>query len=158
MLYWMTSHAALPVAGIICISTISTFQSQRALAHTFSGDESASFLSLVESIKVELALVQSNLASKVTLAEEHAAHTHEHLDEDIIEEISERNERPGIDLPTALEDLHDSVANSSTQPIQGKVQNINYLLGETVTVRIDSERLGMYPSNNPVKYASSNSI
>ena len=140
MLYWMTSHAALPVAGIICISTISTFQSQRALAHTFSGDESASFLALVESIKVELALVQSNLASKVTLAEEHAAHAHEQ------------------DLPTALEDLHDSVANSTTQQIQAKVQNMNDQLGETVTVRIDSERLGMYPSNNPVKYASSNSI
>ena len=62
------------------------------------------------------------------------------------------------DLTAALEDLHDSVANSTTQQIQAKVQNIDDLLGEAVTVRIDSERLGMYPSNNPVKYSSSNSF
>ena len=154
----MTSHAALLVAGIICISTNSTIQSQRAFAHIFSVDESASLLVPVESMKVELDLVQNNLPSNVTLAEEHAVHAHEYLDEDIIEEISGRNERLGRDLPTALEDLHDSVANSTTQQIQAKVQNMNDQLGETVTVRIDSERLGMYPSNNPVKYASSNSI
>ena len=69
--------------------------------------------------------MQSYLASNVTLAEEHAIHAHEHLDEDIIEEISERNERLGRDLPTALEDLHDSVANSTTQQIQAKVQNVD---------------------------------
>ncbi|HKZ60800.1 MAG TPA: hypothetical protein VJZ68_00075 [Nitrososphaera sp.] len=154
----MTSHAPLPVVGIICMNTISTFQGHCAFAHIFSGDGSASFLALVESINVELDLVQSNLASNVTLAEEHAARAHEHLGEDIIEETSERNERLGKDLPTALEDLHDSVANSTTQQIQAKVQNIDDLLGEAVTVRIDSERLGMYPSNNPVKYASSNSF
>lgn len=107
----------------------------------FSGDESASFLALVESIRSELDLVQGNLASNVTLAEEHAAHAHEHLDEHTIEEIEERNERLATDLPAALEDLHHSVANSTAQQVQTKIQNINDLLGETVTVRIDSEQL-----------------
>jgi hypothetical protein len=115
--------------------------SQLAFAHEFSGDESASFLALVESIKVELGLVQSNIGSNATLAEEHAEHAHEHLDEHIIEEISERNERLGRDLPAALEDLHETAGNSTTQEVQTKIQNINDLLAETVTVRISSDQL-----------------
>lgn len=97
-------------------------------------------MALIESIKSELDLVESNLAN-AKLAEEHAAHAHEHLDEHTLEEIEERNERLATDLPAALEDLHLSVANSTAQQVQAKIQNINDLLGETVTVRIDSGQL-----------------
>jgi hypothetical protein len=139
----MTKQAfALLLAGMIAIGAIYAIPSQQAFAHTFSGDESASFLALVESIKVELDLVQINLASNATLAEEHAEHAHEHLDEHIVEEISERNERLGRELPAALEDLHDSVGNGTAQQVQSKIQNINDLLGETVTVRVDSDQMG----------------
>jgi hypothetical protein len=124
------------IAGVVL-----AVPNQRAFAHTFSGDESASFLALVESIRSELDLVQGNLASNATLAEEHAAHAHEHLDNDTIEEIEERNERLATDLPAALEDLHLSVANSTAQEVQSKIQNINDLLGETVSVRIESDQL-----------------
>lgn len=123
------AYASVLLAGIISANAVYALPSQQAFAHTFSGDESASFLALVESIKVELGLVQSNLASNVTLAEKHAEHAHKHLDEDIVEEISERNERLGRDLPAALEDLHDSVGNSTAQQVQTKIQNINDLLG-----------------------------
>lgn len=137
----MTSRAfALAVAGMIIVGAVFAIPNQRAFAHTFSGDESASFLALIESIRSELDLVQSNFASNVTLAEEHATHAHEHLDNHTIEEIEERNERLATDLPAALEDLHLSMANSTAQEIQTKIQNINDLLGETVTVRIDSEQ------------------
>jgi hypothetical protein len=144
MLYvaWMIRAFALLLAAMICAGAIYTIPSQQAFAHEFTGDESASFLALVESLKVELDLVQSNLASNITLSKEHAEHAHEHLDEDIIEEISERNERLGRNLPAALEDLHDSVGNSTAQQVQTKVQNINDLLGETVSVRISSEQMG----------------
>jgi hypothetical protein len=138
----MTRHAyALLLAGLIFAGTVYAVPGQQAFAHEFSGDESASFLALVESIKVELSLVQSNLASNATLAEEHAEHAHEHLDEHIIEEISERNERLGRDLPAALEDLHDTAASSTEQDVQGKIQNINDLLAETVTIRISDEQM-----------------
>lgn len=132
---------ALVLVSMICAGAVYAVPSQQAFAHEFSGDESASFLALVESIKVELDLVQRNLASNITLAEKHAEHGHEHLDEDIIEEISERNKRLGSSLPAALEDLHDSVANSTAQQVQIKVQNINNLLAETVTVRVESDQL-----------------
>lgn len=116
------------------------YASNSAYAHDFSGDESASFLALVESIKVELVLVQTNAASNATLAEKHAEHAHHHLDEHTIEEISERNERLGDDLPAALEQLHDSVGNVTEEDVTVMVREINDLLAETVTVRIDSEQ------------------
>src|SRR5262245_59253385 len=126
MLVSMTRRAyAILLAGMICAGAIYSVSGQRAFAHEFSGDESASFLALVESIKVELGLVQSNIGSNATLAEEHAEHAIEHLDEHTIGEISERNERLGTELPAALEDLHESVGNSTSQEVQTKIQNIN---------------------------------
>jgi hypothetical protein len=114
--------------------------SNSAYAHNFSGDESASFLALVESIKVELALVHTNVVSNATLAEKHAEHAHNHLDEHTIEEIAERNERLGEDLPAALEELHDSVGSATEEEVTIMVGDINDLLAETVAVRIDDEQ------------------
>ena len=64
-----------------------------AFAHTFSGDESATFLALIEMIKTEANLAQQNLGTNVTVAKDHAHATTEHLDANQTKEISERNER-----------------------------------------------------------------
>jgi hypothetical protein len=130
---------ALLLVGLVSSGLV--YANPHTYAHTFSGDESASFLALVESIKTELQLVENNLAFNVTLAEEHATHAQEHLDNHTIEEIAENNERLARDLPAALEDLHNSVTNSTVQQIQTKIQNINDLLSETVSVRIESEQI-----------------
>ena len=113
------------------------FLGNAAYAHDFSSDESSSFLALVESIKVELELAHDTHASNATAAAKHAEHAHEHLDQDVIDEISERNERLARDLPGALEELHMSMGNSSSSEIEAQIQNINDLLDETVSVRID---------------------
>jgi alpha-glucosidase (family GH31 glycosyl hydrolase) len=134
--------SALVLAGLVSFGLVFANNNQQAYAHMFSGDESASFLALAESIKTELQLVQSNLASNASLAEEHAAHAHEHLDNHTVGEIAERNERLARDLPAALEDLQLSLENSTAaEQVSAQVQNINDLLAETVTVRVDSEQL-----------------
>jgi hypothetical protein len=134
--------SALVLAGLVSFGLVFANNNQQAYAHTFSGDESASFLALAESIRTELQLVQSNLASNASLAEEHAAHAREHLDNHTVGEIAERNERLGRDLPAALEDLQLSLENSTAaEQVSAQVQNINDLLAETVTVRVDSEQL-----------------
>jgi hypothetical protein len=130
---------ALLLVGLVSSGLV--YANPHVYAHEFSGDESASFLALVESIKVQLQLVESNLASNITLAQEHAIDANEHLDNHTIEEIAENNERLARDLPAALEDLHNSVTNSTVQQIQTKIQNINDLLSETVSVRIESEQI-----------------
>lgn len=139
----MKKHTfALVLAGLVSFGLVFANNNQQAYAHTFSGDESASFLALAESIRTELQLVQSNLASNASVAEEHAAHAHEHLDNHTVGEIAERNERLGRDLPAALEDLQLSLENSTAaEQVSAQVQNINDLLAETVTVRVDSEQL-----------------
>lgn len=130
------------LAGLVSFGLVFANNNQQAYAHTFSGDESASFLALAESIRTELQLVQSNLASNASVAEEHAAHAREHLDDHTVEEIAERNERLGRDLPAALEDLQLSLENNTAvEQVSAQVQNINDLLAETVTVRVDSEQL-----------------
>ncbi len=133
---------ALVLAGLVSFGLVLANNNHQAYAHTFSGDESASFLALAESIRTELQLVQSNLASNASVAEEHAAHAHEHLDNHTVGEIAERNERLGRDLPAALEDLQLSLENgTAAEQVSAQVQNINDLLAETVTVRVDSAQL-----------------
>jgi surfactin synthase thioesterase subunit len=66
---------------------------QMVYAHTFSGDESAAFLALVRQMEAEIGLVNSNLPSNITLAQEHAEHAIEHLDANTTKELAERNER-----------------------------------------------------------------
>lgn len=114
---------------------------QKAYAHEFSGDESASFIALIEAINADLQLAESNLASNVTLAQEHATHAVEDLDNQTVEEIAENNDRLSRDLPATLRDLQNSIADSSAQEIQTKVQNITSLLGETVSARIASDQM-----------------
>ncbi len=131
------------LAGIIFMSAVYAIPSQRAFAHTFSGDESASFLALVEVIKVQLQLVKSDLETNKTNSLEHAEHAAEHLDNDTIDEIKERNNRLGTDLPAALTDLHETLesGNPTAADIDKKVTNINNLLDETISVRVENTQL-----------------
>lgn len=140
----MTRQAyTLLLAGIISMGAVYAIPNQRAFAHTFSGDESASFLALVEVIKVHLQLVKSDLATNATNSLEHAEHAAEHLDNDTIKEITERNNRLGTELPASLKDLQEILESGDyTAPdIDEKVTNINDLLAETVTVRIENTQL-----------------
>ena len=43
-----------------------------AYAHTFTGEESASFMSVIKILQSEANLVQSNLVSNASLAQDHA--------------------------------------------------------------------------------------
>ncbi|MGI0036973.1 MAG: hypothetical protein ACRD99_01285 [Nitrososphaera sp.] len=130
--------SVLPILGL---ALAVLFYNENAYAHDFNSDESSSFLELIESIKVKLGLAQSNLASNLDIATEHAAHAHEHLGDDTIEEITERNQRLGRDLSAALEELHMSIGSSSATDVQTRIQNINDLLDETLSVRIDRGQL-----------------
>ncbi|HLG37502.1 MAG TPA: hypothetical protein VI338_05160, partial [Nitrososphaera sp.] len=85
---------------------ISITNARNAYAHTFSGDQSASFLATVEVIKVHLVLAENDFATNATLSAEHAEHAAEHLTDDIVKEITERNNRLGTELPASLDELH----------------------------------------------------
>src|SRR5215204_761846 len=62
-----------------------------AYAHTFSGDESASFLILIEEISTESHLIERSLINNVTLAQIIAERISHLVTPEDLEEISEKN-------------------------------------------------------------------
>jgi hypothetical protein len=130
---------------------------QMVYAHTFSGDESAAFLALVRQIGAELGLVNSNLPSNITLAQEHAEHATEHLDANTTKELAERNERVSNDLTRGLSDLQASLKAQPTpasQAINEEVTNINATLQDAIAARIEPDQL----SNSTVNALAINDI
>jgi len=129
--------------SVLMVLGVTVASSGNAYAHTFSGDESASFLATVEVIKVHLQLAQKDFGTNATMAAEHVHHAREHLTADTIKEITERNKRLGTELPGSLEDLHGSLesGNATAAAVNEQVARINDLLSETVTVRIENSQL-----------------
>jgi hypothetical protein len=145
------------LSGIV-MSMVTIFPiKQMVYAHTFSGDESAAFLALVRQIEAELGLVNSNLPSNITLAQEHAERATEHLDANTTKELAERNERVTNDLTSGLSDLQASInakPTSTIQVIKDKVANVNATLQDAIAARIEQDQL----SNSTVNALAINDI
>ena len=122
------------------------FNSPLVLGHNFSPDESAKFLGLVDIIKGEAQSVQDDLASKnVSLANQHANRALALVTDNVTKEIAERNPRLSDDLKATLITLKTSsepTSNPSTaNDINFTVSDLNGILDEIVTARIDPEEL-----------------
>lgn len=152
-----SSILILLLTGIV-MSMVTIFPiKQMVYAHTFSGDESAAFLALVRQIEAELGLVDTNLSSNITLAQEHAEHATEHLDANTTKELTERNERVSNDLTRELSDLQASLKAKpipASQVINDEVTNINATLQDAIAVRIEQDQL----SNSTVNALAINDI
>jgi hypothetical protein len=114
------------------------YTTKNAYAHSFSGDESASFLAKVQELKVETHLIQQNLSNQ-TLVAWHIDKTGEFWSANDTKEMAERNQRLSKEIPDSLEALF--AAANSTSPDAAKVKQIvdslDNSLAEAVTVRID---------------------
>src|SRR5918996_2793485 len=114
-----------------------------AFGHTFSPNESASFLSFVDQIQVESELVQTNLANDSTsLAQEHAKKAGSLLTSNITTEIAEENQRVANELTRAINDLQDiSLSPQQVGSIDQLVSDVDSILGEAESTRIEQEDL-----------------
>ena len=142
------SILAILVAGLISLGVV--FPLKAVYAHTFSGGESAAFLALVKILQADSHLVQSNIASNVTSAQAHANAVAEHLDANTTKELTERNKLVANDLTKAISDLKKTVQSKPTpiaDVVKGKISNIDALLLEAITVRVEKNQL----SNSTVK-------
>src|SRR5881397_3291710 len=132
-----------PILGFILLLAFNSNANHFIFGHTFSGDESASFLTIVEMIKIESQLAQKDLASNATNAKEHAEHTTEHLTANNTKEINERNPRLATELNNTLSDFVKTFESKSPSEsdVKDKVSNISDVLSEVVSARIDKEQL-----------------
>ena len=118
------------------------------LAHTFSENENALFLTMINKIKAETQLVAHDFSNNTEQAQDHAKAAEELftqkdpvLNTTWTTEISERNPRITADLLHYLNDLKTSPSNSNSSSVQSKVTNIGNLLDEAVSVRISKDLL-----------------
>ena len=128
---------------LVLLIMIGPSANRSVLGHTFSGDESASFLTKVEMIKMESQLAEEQLSNNVTLAKDHADHLSEHITANDTEEISERNSRLATELNNTLTDFSNAfeTRTPSQSEITDKVTNITDIIAEVVNARIDEEQL-----------------
>jgi hypothetical protein len=140
------------VVFILACSFIFSASHPPAYAHTFSTSESADFLSIVEQIRAEMALVSMNLENNnVTLAQTHAEKASSLLNNSTLDEIREVNTRIADSLESGLDQLEGNVTSLTStaqgqipqdriQSVNETVMTLNDLLAEAVTVRIESEQ------------------
>jgi len=121
----------------------SIINANNALGHTFSGDESASFLAGIEMTKIELKLAADQAASNATNAKAHADHATEHITANDTKEIKERNSRVADEFNKSMTDFVGAIdsGSASGSDVNTKVGNINDILSEIVSARIDKEQL-----------------
>lgn len=130
------------------------FSNPAVMAHTFSENENALFLTMINKIKAETQLVAQDATNNTQQAQVHAKAALGLLTQNDplvnttwTSEILELNPRVTPDLLKSINDL-STVApqawKSNSSSIQPKVANIDNLLDEAATVRISSNLL-----NNP---------
>lgn len=138
----MNKFLSLSILGLILLLGLNSNSNNLVLGHTFSGDESASFLSKVEMIKIESQLAQQ-LSNNISLAKAHANQTTQIFNENDTEEITERNSRLATELDETLRDFVTTFESESPSEsdVNDKVSNITDVLSEVVSARIDNEQL-----------------
>jgi hypothetical protein len=139
----MNKYYYLLLPGLVLLIAFNSNTNNSIFGHTFSGDESASFLTIVEMMKIESQLAQKDLASNATNAKEHAEHTTEHLTANDTKEINERNPRLATELNNTLSDFVKTFESQSPSEsvVKDKVSNLGDVLSEVVSARIDKEQL-----------------
>ncbi|MGC1133614.1 MAG: hypothetical protein WA941_12390 [Nitrososphaeraceae archaeon] len=97
------------LVGFIILSTLGNSSlDQSVLGHNFAPNESASFLTLLNTIQAETQLVEENILNNRTLAMEHAENAVNLLTEEWINEIAEKNPRVATELSNAINNLRNT--------------------------------------------------
>jgi hypothetical protein len=121
--------------AIIMISSPLRFVT--TIAHNFSPNESASFISLVDQIRSVLTVLnQYDLSNKTEIVKQ-AQYARMLLTDSVLKELDERNKRIATDLPQGL----DSLQNLTNNEIKSNISRIDDLLSEAISVRIDPGQL-----------------
>jgi hypothetical protein len=133
-------YYSIPVLAILIM--LGPTVNRSVYGHTFSGDESASFLTKVEMIKIESKLALDQVSNDPALAKEHAKNAVNQLMSNDTKEISERNSRLATELNNALNNFSNAFESGSPSQteISDKVTSINDILADVVNSRIEQDQ------------------
>jgi hypothetical protein len=117
----------------------SNIYNHQIYGHNFAGDESATFLALMDQIQTEMDLINTNLvANNQPLAKEHLNNIDELYTKNIKKEIAERNERIANEITSVINETNIAIEKNN-QDISSSVENFNDIIGEAISVRIDPD-------------------
>ena len=115
-----------------------------SFAHTFTNNESAAFLALIDNMKIQASLIQQSISSgNMDIAKQHIDKLKELYSNHTNEEIAEKNERIANEISTTINYFTSSSNqnNFSQSQIDNNVQNLNAILDESISVRIPQDVL-----------------
>lgn len=106
-------------------------------AHIFTSNESVSFISLVDQLKSALVAISSNNSSNIDAIKEQTAYAKALLNDSMVKEIHEKNQRLATELLLTL----DSLQNMSEVELNSNITNLFDLLSETIDARVEKDQL-----------------
>jgi hypothetical protein len=119
---------------LLIVGVLSLFS--YAQGHTFTPNEDASFLSLMDNIKSIISLIRAS-GDNSTLVTEYANNASMLLNSSIMKEINERNQRLGAFLSSTITELR----NASREIGDGDADMIKDLIDDIISSRIDKSDL-----------------
>jgi hypothetical protein len=133
------------IIAILAILLFSSYNNnQQIYGHDFAGDESASFLALMDQMQNEMNLINTNIiANNQSLAKDHLNKiSNELYTETIKKEIAERNERIANEISSIINETGIAIEQEkNNKDISETVQDFNDIIGEAISIRIDPETL-----------------
>lgn len=106
-------------------------------AHIFTSNENVSFISLVDQLKSPLVAISRNNSSNIDAIKEQTEYAKALLNDSMVKEIREKNQRLATELPLAL----DSLQNMSEEELNSNITNLLDLLSETIDAGVEKDQL-----------------
>jgi hypothetical protein len=132
------------IAVLAILLFISYNNNQQIYGHNLAGDESASFLALMDQMQAEMKLTNTNAnINNQSLAQDHLNEIKKLYSEHVKEEIAERNERISNEISSLINETANDIGQekNNTQDSSETVKNFNDVIEEAISVRIDPDAL-----------------
>ena len=138
----LTSTILVVAATSLLLFGGSSIYKNKIYGHNFAGDESASFLALMDQIQIEVSLINTNLIDdNQSLAIDHLKQIKLLYTKNIKKEIAERNERIANEISSFINETSIAIEKNNNQDITDSAKNFNDVLAEAISVRIDPDAL-----------------
>ncbi len=131
----------LTITVVVALLFCNSIYTNQIFGHNFAGDESASFLALMDQIQTEMSLINTNLVdNNQPLAKDHLNKINELYTKNIKNEIAERNDRIANEISSIINETSVAIEKNN-QVTSSLVKNFNDIIGEAISVRIDQDAL-----------------